>query len=246
MNVSLYQAASALSANAKWQEVLSQNLAASSVPGFKKQELSFSAIQAGVLKTQAGNSSITMPRASLSTSFEQGEVRPTNVPTDVAIQGKGFFPVQLPNGSTGYTRDGEFQLNPQGQLSTKQGWLVLGQNGPIQMDRNNAAPLTISATGEISQGTEVRGKLKVIEFNDPHLLRQGNGGVFLADNPNIQTKTVTQPMLRQGYLEGANTSAVMEMANLIRVMRGFEANQRLVQVQDERMGRAISDLGNPT
>jgi flagellar basal-body rod protein FlgF len=199
-----------------------------------------------VLKTQAGTSNVTMPRASLSTSFEQGEVRRTGVPTDVAIEGKGFFPVQLANGSNGYTRDGEFQINAQGQLTTKQGWLVLGQSGPIQMDRNNAAPITISATGEVTQGTEVRGKLKVVEFNDPHLLRQANGGVFLADNANIQTKTVTQPTLRQGYLEGANTSAVMEMANLIRVMRGFEANQRLVQLQDERMGRAITELGNPT
>jgi len=246
MNVSLYQAASALSANARWQEVLSQNLASASVPGFKKQELSFSAVQAGVLKTQAGTTNISMPRASLSTRFEQGEVRHTGVATDVAIEGKGFFQVQLANGSNGYTRDGEFQLNAQGQLTTKQGWPVLGQNGPIQMDRNNSAQVTISPTGEVTQGTEIRGKLKVVEFNDVHLLRQANGGVFLADNPNIQTKTVTQPALRQGYLEGANTSAVMEMANLIRVMRGFEANQRLVQAQDERMGRAITELGSPT
>jgi len=245
MNVSLYQAASALSANARWQEVVSENLASASVPGYKKQELSFAAIQAGMLNAQPGAAQVSLPRAESATSFQPGEARYTGVNTDVAIDGAGFFEIQLANGATGYTRDGEFQVNAQGQLVTKQGFLVQGENGPIQMDRSISGPISIAATGEVSQGSEVRGKLKLVDFNDPQLLRPINGGSFLADNPNLQTKEVAQPSLRQGYLESANTTAVLEMANLIRVMRGFEANQRLVQMQDERMGRAISELGNP-
>ena len=68
----------------------------------------------------------------------------------------------------------------------------------------------------------------------------------MANNANLQPEEIAQPSLRQGFLEGANTSPVTEMASLINVMRSFEANQRLVQIQDERMGRAISELGNPS
>lgn len=241
MNVSLYQAASAMTANARWQEVVSENLAAASIPGYKKQELSFSAVEAGAT---GGATSPNLLRAQAVTNFQQGEVRQTGVSTDVAIDGKGFFEIQLPNGANAYTRDGEFQFNAQGQLVTKQGYPVIGENGPIQIDRSQSSAISISATGEISQGSELRGKLKVVEFNNPRLLREGSG-YFLADNTELQATDVQQPSLRQGFLEAANTSSVLEMANLIRVMRGFEANQRLLQAQDDRMGRAISELGNP-
>lgn len=244
MNVSLYQAASALNANARWQEVISENLASASVPGFKKQDLSFSAVQAGMLN--AHGTQALMPQAQDTTSFQQGPMRFTGVNTDLAIDGKGFFAIQMANGAEAYTRDGEFKLNAQGQLVNKQGYPVLGQNGPIQANPQKTGPIGISPTGEVSQGAEVIGKLKVVEFNDLRLLRKIGGANFLADAPGLVPEDVAQPSLRQGYLEGANTSAVLEMANLIRVMRGFETSQRLIQMEDERMSRAISELGNPT
>ena len=77
------------------------------------------------------------------------------------------------------------------------------------------------------------------------MLTPAGGGFFIARNPALQTETDTTSTLRQGYIEGSNTSAVSEMANLITVMRAYEANQRVVQMQDERMGRAISELGSP-
>jgi len=245
MNVSLYQAASALTAASRWQEVISENLASAAVPGYKKQELAFSTVEAGLLQAQNGPRA-ALPKAQTSTSFQTGEIRQTAVNTDVAIDGPGFFEVQLANGATAYTRDGEFQVSSTGQLITKQGYAVLGQNGPIQLDRNNRAPLSISAAGEISQGTEVKGRLKVVSIPQPNLLTQISGGYFLADNPAVQVTQMSQPSLRQGFLEAANTSSMVEMANLIRSMRSFEANQRVVQMQDERMGQAISDLGSPT
>ena len=72
-----------------------------------------------------------------------------------------------------------------------------------------------------------------------------SGGFFIAKNPALQEADNAAVTVRQGFLEGANTSAVNEMANLITVMRAYEANQRVIQMQDERMGRAISELGNP-
>jgi flagellar basal-body rod protein FlgF len=87
--------------------------------------------------------------------------------------------------------------------------------------------------------------LKVVEFNNPALLTPISGGMFVARDQNLQSSASSSPNLRQFYLEQANTSAVGEMANMITVMRASEANQRIIQMEDERMGRAISELGNP-
>lgn len=249
MNVSLYQAAAAMNANSRWQELISENLAASSVPGFKKQELSFSAVQAGMMShgdvAKPGASlPFSLPHTTAFTNFSGGELKPTGVNTHVALEGPGFFEVQLANGSRAYTRDGEFQLNAQNQLVNKQGLLVMGEDGPLQFDPNNGTPFSISPTGEVSQGTETKGILKIANFQNPTLLTPVGGGLFEARDAGLKPSTDARPTVREGYLEGSNTSAPAEMANLITAMRSFEANQRIVQLHDERMGRLITDLGN--
>ena len=250
MNVGLYQAAAAMNANARWQEMISGNLAASAVPGFKKQEMSFAAIQAGLMphgdvRNAGAPMPFALPGASPFTNFSGGELKATGVGTNMALEGPGFFQVQLPGGSTAYTRDGEFQLNAQGQLATKQGYLVLGESGPIQFDLNNGAPISISPTGEISQGGEVKGTLKIGSFQNASLLSPIGNGLFEDRDPSSKPGQGPKPTVRQGWIEAANTSATTEMANLITAMRSFEANQRVVQLHDERMGKVISELGNP-
>lgn len=248
MNVSLFQAAAAMNASARWQEIISGNLASSSIPGFKRQELSFDAIHAGLMPTgRAGLPEHSlMPRASAFTSFTGGELRATGVNTDVAIEGSGFFAVELPDGRTAYTRDGEFRLNSTGQLVTKQGYPVLSDSGPVHMDPTQPGPLSIAANGEISQGEEVKGRLKIVDFDRPRLLTQISGGTFLATHPELIPTDATATSVRQGFLEGSNTSPATEMAGLITAMRSFEANQRLLQMHDDRMARMISELGNPS
>ena len=247
MNISLYQAASALNANNRWQEVIAENMAASSVPGYKRQDVSFQAIEAGMVPQASDTASAqrsvwTMPQGVTKTSFAPGEMRFTGVDTDIGISGNGFFEIQMPNGGLAYTRDGEFQMNGNGQLTTKQGNLVMGDGGPIQLDRASVDPITVSADGQVSQGATIRGSLKVVEFNKPELLSPISGGMFLARDPNLQPLNNSNPNLRQFYLEQANTSAVSEMANMITVMRASEANQRVIQMEDDRMGKAITEL----
>ena len=254
MNVSLYQAASALSAMDRWQETISENLASASVPGFKKQDFSFAAKQAGLLPgstnaaagTHQGAHPLLMPSGSATTNFQPGEFRMTGVNTDVAIDGRGFFEVQLPNGQTVLTRDGEFHLSSQGQFVTKEGYTVLGEAGPIQMDRSNHTELSISDSGEVSQGADSKGRLKVSDVNDPRLLTRLSGGYFLPNHPDVKLTPATGSSFKQGFVETANTSVVMEMANLMTAMRIFEANQRMAQIHDERLGKAINDLGHIT
>ncbi len=247
MNVSLYQAAAALNANARWQELITENLAASAIPGFKKQEMSFSAVAAGVMPASAsGSQHYALPHASAVTNFSAGELKFTGVKTDVALEGRGFLAVQMPDGNTAYTRDGELQINAAGLLVTKQGFPVLGDSGPIQLDLSNPAPVSIASGGDVSQGADVKGKLRAVEFDDPQVLTPINAGYFIASNAGQTPRDAEIAVFRQGFLESANTSAVSEMAHLIAAMRMYEANQKVIQTHDERMGRAISEIGNPS
>jgi flagellar basal body rod protein FlgG len=248
MNASLFQSAAALQTNARWQEVISENLSASVIPGFKKQDLAFSAVQAGVMETSGALGSsqrLHLPSATTANNFSAGELRSSGNKTDFALEGSGFFEVQLPNGTTAFTRDGEFRLDGQGQLVTKEGYAVMGESGPIQFNPQSSAPIEVSSTGEISQGDENRGKLKIADFSNPELLTNAGAGYFVARDPGL----VPQPSnatVRQSYLESGNTSAVTEMVNLISSLRMFEANQRALQKQDERMGRLINEVANPS
>jgi len=246
MNVSLYQAAAAMNAQARWQELITQNLAASSAPGYRKQDISFASVQAGLDPSAANMTGMAylIPQATSATNFQQGEMLPTGGNLDFAIDGPGLFEVQLPNGTKAYTRDGEFQLNAQGQMVTKQGYSVLGDGGPIQLDPSNPAPITVSATGEISQGDQPKGRIRLVEFAKMNALNSIGGGYFLAGTgPGTQPVTATASTMRQGFLEGSNSSPTTEMASLITSMRLFEANQKVLQTQDDRMGKVITDLG---
>ncbi|WCJ58206.1 flagellar hook-basal body protein [Fontisphaera persica] len=243
MNVSLYQASAAMNAATRWQELIAENLAGAPVTGYKKRELSTEAVQAGLMLP--GNQPapvFLLPHATSELNLQQGELRRTGVATDVAIEGPGFFEVQMPNGSPAYTRNGEFRLTAQGQLITKGGQPVMGETGPIQIDTASGEPVTITASGEVSQGGVVRGKLKVVEFDQPHLLTPAGAGLFTAQNPQLQARPAAVSTVCQGFLEASNISPTLEMANLIVAMRQFETAQRVIQMQDERMGRTIAEL----
>ncbi len=248
VNVSLYQAAAALDANSRWQEVIADNLASSSVPGYKQQQLTQAAVQAGLMPAHGAKNLpqyFCVPNTTTATNFSPGELKYTGDSHDVAIEGKGFFEVELPGGQKALTRDGEFQVNSQGQLVTKESYPVLGASGAIQLGRNHSGPLSISSTGVVTQGSELRGRLKVMDATNPQSLTQISGGYFVAQDAKAGLKE-SKANLREGYLESSNTSTLSEMASMMTAMRGFEANQHVIQIQDDRLNKTISELGNPT
>ena len=106
MNVSLYQAAAAMNAQSRWQELITENLASGSVPGFRKQDICFSAIEAGLDPTATGlnNAHYVIPAAHTALNLQPGELRSTGNKFDFALEGPGFFEVQLSDGSRHYTR----------------------------------------------------------------------------------------------------------------------------------------------
>ena len=244
MEVSLYQAAAAMNATDRWQEMISDNLAASSIPGARKREISFSAVQAGLdsnVSSLAG-SGYVIPSANAATNFSQGELHPTGNAMDVALEGPGLFSIRTADGQQAYSRNGEFQLNSQGQLVNTQGNLVLGEGGPIQMNAGNSTPITISATGEVSQGADIKGQIAVTEFGNMKAVTMGSGGLFTADAATAAPKAATTTGVRQGFVEASNTSPTLAMASLITAMRMFETNQKVMTMQSDRMSKAITEL----
>ncbi|HLP75467.1 MAG TPA: flagellar basal body rod C-terminal domain-containing protein, partial [Candidatus Paceibacterota bacterium] len=131
------------------------------------------------------------------------------------------------------------------QLVTKQGYSVVSDSGPLQFDPNNGGAITVASNGLVSQGGDVKGTMRMVEFKDPHTLTPTSDGYYLAENPEAQAETAAKTLVRQGYLEASNSSPTTEMASLITSMRVFEASQRVLQMQDERMGKVISELGSP-
>ena len=245
MNVSLYQAAAALDANSHWLDVISDNLASSSVPGDRKQTLATAAVQAGLMPVDSSGTPqhFTIPKTTGATSFKPGEMKYTGDDKNLGIEGAGFFQVQLPDGKMAVTRDGEFQVNSKGLLVTKEGYPVQGAGGPIQLDVHNATPVSITSNGQIFQGEDSKGTISLTDYKNPELLTSTNGVYFLTGNSHLKAQPATGTV-RQGYVEGSNTSSLEEMASMLTAMRTFEANQHVVQIQDDRLGKVISDLGN--
>lgn len=247
MNVSLVQATAAMQAQQRYQEVLADNIASSSLPAYRKHDMSFAAIQAGVIGNKTNNTfsastPVSLPRFTSTTNFTPGNTVFTGVETNMSLEGPGFFEVRLPNGTSAYTRNGEFNINSQGELITASGYTVMGDAGTIQMDLRNPAPITVSANGEVRQGEDLKGKIKVVDFNDPNLLTPISQSCFLATNPSLQTIDATNTTVHQKSLEMANSTPVQEMSSLLSTMRSFEANQRVLQLSDERSGKTISEL----
>jgi len=249
MNVSLYEAAAAMNDTSRWEDAVTANMAASMVPGYRKLTLATAAVQEGLMPASSASNPpqfFSVPQSNLTTSFQNGETKFTGDNKDVAVDGAGFFQVKMANGTTAVTRSGEFRVNPSGVLVTKEGYTVLSDTKePIQLDLSNHDPISINPGGDVLQGTAAQGKIGLTDFENPRLLTATDGVYFLTDNPALQSKPATGT-LRDGFLEGSNTNSLNDMISLLTAMRVFEANQKVVQTQDDRLGKTISELGTPS
>ena len=248
MNIGIYQGAASLNACEKWQGILSQNIASASVPGFRKTEASFASVLADQQRMDNGGRSPkefkgVMPSSVTQFSLQQGELRSTNNELDFAIQGEGFFQIQRPNGQNGYTRDGQFRLNPERVLVTRQGFPLLGEGGPITL-RPEGGRISINAEGSVIQGQQIVGKVAVYQIPGDQLERVGDG-LLAPKDPAVQPGSIERPNVLNGYVEGSNVTPLNEMVNLIAVSRAYEASQRIITANDENADKAIQILGNP-
>jgi flagellar basal body rod protein FlgG len=256
MNISIQQAASSIQAYEQWHETIAGNLSAASVPGYKATQFSMVAenINGQHQEALAASSAIMkgyqMPGAMRRLDFTAGPLKHTETPTDIAIKGDGFFEIELPGGELGYTRDGEFHINDLGELVTKQGYPVLGDNGaPITFQQDTGLNFTIGHNGQVTENGVFDGQiLRVVRVADTSGLQDAGGGLFTIADPNTAQPTPLNEdeiALQQFHLEQSNVSTIHEMTQMIQAMRSSELNHQVIRHYDQRLGKTIADLGQP-
>jgi flagellar basal-body rod protein FlgG len=254
MNPALWAAKTGLDAQQTRLAVTSNNIANVSTAGFKKGRAVFEDLLYQNVRQVGGATSQDTQAPSgvhLGTGvrvvatekiYTQGSFSQTDNALDVAIEGRGFFQIQLPDGSTAYTRDGNFQLNAQGQMVTSSGYVL--QPGISIPD--GAQTVTISRDGVISvqaagqsAPTQV-GQLQLTDFINPAGLQPLGENMLVetvASGP-AQTGTPGQNGLGttlQGFFESSNVNVVEELVNMIETQRAYEMNSKAISTADQML-----------
>ncbi len=241
-------------------DVISNNLANVSTTGFKSSRVAFQDLLYQNLRQSGANSTqnTELPTGltvgtgvapvATETMFSQGNLQQTSNQFDLAINGQGFFQVQMPDGTTQFTRDGSFQVNSTGQLVTASGFPVtpaitipagaqtvtVGQDGTVTVTlQGKSAPQTV-------------GTIQLANFINPPGL-QANGQNLYMETASSGTPSVNTPgtnglgTVQQGFIETSNVNVVAELVNMIQTQRAYEMNSKSVQTVDQMLAK-LSDL----
>ena len=250
----LSTAATGLEAQSANIERISNDLANLNTDGYKNSRNEFHDLMYTTIKEPGGvlGSSSQSPVGiqkglgvkvgAIHKNFEQGPARMTYHPYDLMIEGKGFFPVQMPNGEVGYTRNGAFHIDSTGRLQLTNGKQLI----PQVTIPSNALNVTVSNSGEVKvslpgQGEAVIGQIQLISFVNENGLEAKGEGIY---KPTLASGQPQQGipgengvgMIQQGALEGSNVNVANSMVDMITAQRAYELNTKVMGVADQMLG----------
>jgi len=254
----MWTAASGMQAQQTRIDVVSNNLANVNTTGFKQSRADFQDQMYQVERMPGASSSaagtqvptgiqvgLGVRTGAVSPTFDQGNLESTGNNLDIAIEGKGFFQIQLPTGETGYTRAGSFNVDNQGRIVTADGNpLLSGITIPP-----DATEVNISKDGTVdvrqpgnAQPTTV-GQIQLATFTNPAGLKAEGGNIFketAASGPAMQNMPNANGAgsLQQGFLEKSNVSVVNEMVNMISGQRAYEVSSKAIKTSDQMLQMA--------
>jgi flagellar basal-body rod protein FlgG len=250
----LYTSSAGMQVEALRQEAIANNLANLNTAGFRRDlaimesrkglKLSRTNVptgpgaEAGTKRVPIGTVGTGVVVQRMVKDFTQGDLRETENPFDLALQGQGFFTVQGANGQAFYSRDGQFTRAVDGTMVDKAGNKLMGQGGPLVVN----GKLDVSPEGVVSIDGRPRDRLALVQFDDPERDLAKHGDTLYQDMGSAGPKPAPGLRVHQGALEGANVNSVQEMVHMIAAMRQYEANQKAVQSQDETLSRAVNDI----
>ncbi len=261
MHAALYVSKTGLSAQDTQLTTISNNLSNAATVGFKRDSAVFEDLlyqikrQPGAQSTQDS----TLPSGlQLGTGvrvvgtqkqFEQGSIQVTDQPLDVAIEGRGFFQIAMPDGTAAYTRNGQFHLNAEGAIVNANGLLL----DPAINVPENTSTLTIGTDGTVSaniigqNAPQQIGTITTVDFINPAGLQAFGGNLFYetaaSGNPNIGTPGQNGlGEIQQGSLESSNVDIVEEMVNMITTQRVYELNSKVVSTADQMLQYITQNL----
>lgn len=261
MNQAMWIAKTGLDAQQTRMSVISNNLANVNTTGFKRGRAVFQdLIYQNVRQVGAQTSQSTRSPSGLSLGtgvrtvateklFNQGNITQTNNSLDMAIEGRGFFQILLPDGSQAYTRDGSFQLDANGQMVTSNGHIL--QPG-ITIPANSLS-VSISEDGIVSAMTAGSttptqvGAIQMSDFINPAGLQAIGGNLFLESVASGTPTTGTPGLsglgsLVQGSLETSNVNTVEELVNMIESQRAYEMNSKAIATADQMLQYVNNNL----
>lgn len=175
----------------------------------------------------------------------QGAFQSTGNPLDVMIDGPGYLNVEMPDGSTGYTRAGFVKVLESGELATSGGQRLLDENGrPIAIPVEQLGQVTITGDGTVMAGQDPVGRLAVTGFADENMLEARGDGVLTGNGGTVMTAAQTR--LRTGGVEASNVEPISETTRMVEVLRSYQVSQRLssdlADMRRSAIGR-LSKLG---
>jgi flagellar basal-body rod protein FlgF len=220
----------------KRMEAIGHNIANMNTTGFKNRGVTFKEH----LNQKPGIEGLSfVEQKGVSYDFTQGNVEVTHNPLDCAISGPGFFTVETPNGRV-YTRNGQFKLNGQGQLTTMKGDLIVDNGGaPIAIPAQ-AQNIRITSEGDVQADGATLSRLGVGEFTDLSQLKEMGDGFFQSPNPpqlGINSKVI------QSAIEKSNVSPIQELTQMIDVHRAYERAHNSQRQEEQRMEKTIDTIG---
>jgi len=257
---SLWIAKTGMDAQQTQLDVISNNLANVGTTGFKHARVAFEDLLYQNLRQSGANSSQqtqlpiglqvgtgVVPVAT-ERMFDQGSLQQTNNPFDLAINGQGFFQVQMPDGTTAYSRDGSLHVDANGQLVNNSGFAIT----PAITIPAGAQSVTVGQDGTVSvtmQGVaapKTVGTIQLANFINPAGL-DAKGQNLFAETAASGTPTPNTPgsnglgSLQQGFVETSNVNVVSELVNMIQTQRAYEMNSKAIQTADQMLSK-VSDL----
>lgn len=251
----LYISAGSMVANTKKLDVITNNLANINTNGYKKDIAVFQTFadqlayrindgQTPDATMGIGNIKYGTGLGEVFTVHKQGKLINTGMAGDLAIGNSdaAFFTIEFEDANGDiqlkYTRNGAFLVNANGELTTQDGYRVYGENGPIIL---NGQDFIVMADGTIVEDDIEVDRLLIKEFEDTTTLRKYGDNLIEATE---QTQEVEfTGVVNQGFLEESNVNPIKEMIEMINVMRGYEANQKLLAAHDEMLDRAVNEIG---
>ncbi|MGB9621321.1 MAG: flagellar hook-basal body protein [Brevinematia bacterium] len=260
---------------------IANNLANTNTTSYKREVTLFKAFPEMLARRVNDNGVVTFPLGSydrapivgkfgtgvevneIQTIFDQGSLKQTENPFDLALEGEGFFVVETPEGLK-LTRNGTFKISNDNYLVTKEGYKVLGENGYIRIKIGNfkvdkQGNILIDMTHDPSildefvatdrgdlKDQEIVDRLMIVNVDFPRYLKKEGHSYYSTTELSGEMKIVEgsqRPKVHQGFLEMANVNPVVEMVRMISAERSYEANSKVIQTQDALLGRVVNEVG---
>lgn len=222
-------------------DVVANNIANMSTPGFKSQSVLFEEYVQNAGhgdKDPTGKFSQVLDRATWR-NMDQGTLSMTGNPLDMAITGDAYFAIETEAGPR-YTRAGNFSLNDRGEVVTAKGHLVEGEGGALQIPEGDSQ-IKVDKQGNLSTESGQIAKVRLVSFDNPQDLIATGDGMFRAE-PGTEQDAPEGTEITQGALEGSNVQSIVEMTRMIDVLRTYQQVQKMVQGDHDRQRSAIRTL----